>query len=918
MSRTSFLNSVARSLYKQYGERIANCCLVFPGRRAGLFFQKELSRYIKREIWMPRTLVINQLTEEITGEKATDPLILLTELYRIYRSLTGKENSLQEFYTLGNIIIRDFDQTDKYLLDPAQLFHNVRDLKRISADFSFLNSEQQEVIKSFWSSFQVKPDHTLNLHFMTLWENLPSLYQAFNRSLREKGYAYEGMIYRNMANRLKNHKDLAFLNEYSGFAFIGFNALNTCEKELFRYLKNNDKALFYWDYDPYYIENPIQEAGMFLRENIKEFPPADGYVKDLSPLRDPRNIHVIPTPSYVSQAKIVPQLLKKNNLPYNTETAVVLADENLLLQLLYGLGYYASEEQEINVTMGFPLRQTALYSLIDSLLRYYNNSKTTRNFKPVEMHPYVRTLNLADILKNVPANTPDLYNLLLSVLENIDLSESLPAGDLMLIPVVRETRKQLNKLYLAVTQSDMDIHPEVFSRLLKQHLSLASIPFSGEPLTGLQVMGILETRCLDFKNLIIVSAQENILPKAYRDNSLIPYSIRKAFGLPASEQHTAIQAYYFYRLIQRSSNVFLIWNSNPEGPSKGELSRFIRQINYELPDSHVITTPVLIQHSIPEIKPVSIAKSGAVKEALEQYLDPDSGQFLSPSALQLYIRCPLSFYFKYILLLKEPLDVSDQADPLHLGNIVHRTLEHLYKPFLGKTLSGKEIVRLIEPRAVLRKTVSRLANDYLVEQYGNDCSRETGKWILFTEVATLYVERFVKYDAHRAPLVVTAVEKMFRCRYNNVNIKGIIDRVDISKGQEYIIDYKTGTEKNAFTKIEDLFNPEVTVKNKDAFQILCYAFLQESHPEKNSFPIPLLFYLNTVFSDKLQGYLLFNKKEMSELPVFPILKEDFLHHLNCLLEEMFNFNTPFRQTDHPDNCLYCPYSSICQREKYYD
>ncbi|HOO42899.1 MAG TPA: hypothetical protein P5167_07945, partial [Bacteroidales bacterium] len=606
MKRTSFLNSVARSLYQQYGERIAECCLVFPGRRAGLFFQKELSEYIKKDIWMPRTLVISQLTEEITKKKTTGHLILLTELYKIYRSLTGKEDSLQEFYNLGNIIIRDFDQTDKYMLDPAQLFRNVRDLKRISSDFSFLSTEQQEVIKSFWSSFQAKPDHPLNIHFMTLWEKLPSLYQAFNHALKEKGYAYEGMIYRDMADRLKDNKGLAFLNDYPGFAFIGFNALNTCEKELFRYLKNNDKALFYWDYDPYYIENPIQEAGMFLRENIREFPPAEGYVKDVSPLRDPRNIHLIPSPSYVLQAKIVPQLLKKHNLPYDTGTAVVLADENLLLQLLYGLGYYASAEQEINVTMGFPLRQTALYSLINSLLRYYNNTKTTRDFRPVEMHPYVQTLDLADTLRNVPANTLDLYNLLLSVLEKIDLSESLPAGDPMIIPIVRETRKQLNKLYLAVTQSGMEIHPGVFSKLLKQHLSLASIPFSGEPLTGLQVMGLLETRCLDFQNLIIVSAQENILPKSYPDNSLIPYNIRKAFGLPAAEQHTAIQAYYFYRLIQRASNVFLIWNSNPDGPSKGELSRFIRQISYELPDSHVVTTPVLVHHSIPEIKPISV------------------------------------------------------------------------------------------------------------------------------------------------------------------------------------------------------------------------------------------------------------------------------------------------------------------------
>ncbi|HOP31753.1 MAG TPA: PD-(D/E)XK nuclease family protein, partial [Spirochaetota bacterium] len=329
-------------------------------------------------------------------------------------------------------------------------------------------------------------------------------------------------------------------------------------------------------------------------------------------------------------------------------------------------------------------------------------------------------------------------------------------------------------------------------------------------------------------------------------------------------------------------------------------------------------TPVLVHHSIPEIKPISVTKSGTIKEALERYLDPGSGYCLSPSALQRYIRCPLSFYFNNLLLLKEDVDVSDQADPLHLGNIVHRTLEYLYKPFLGKTLSPEEIVQLIKPHALFRETVSRIANEYMVEQYGNDCSRETGKWILFSQVATLYVERFVKHDAYRAPLKVTSVEKKFRRRYNNVNIKGIIDRVDMRKGQVHIIDYKTGTEKNTFTKTEDLFNPAMTAKNRDAFQILCYAFLQESKTESTSFPIPLLFYLNTVFSNKPHGYLIFNKKELDDPQALSILKEDFLNHLNNLLEELFNFNIPFRQTDCPDNCLYCPYISICQREKYND
>ncbi len=918
MSGISFLDSTAKTLYQKYGNNISRCCLVFPGRRAGLFFQEDLAKHLEREIWMPESMSIRQLTEMITGEKTTEHLFLLIELYKLYTELTAKDQGLEEFYSLGNILLHDFDQTDKYLLDTAVLFHNIKDLKRIGQDFSFLSPEQQQVLSSFWSSFHFQPDHPLNLHFMSVWEILPQLYTRFNEILRSKGFSYEGMIYRKMANMLEEGKDNDFPNRYSRFVFIGFNALNTCEKKLFRFLRNKDKADFFWDYDPYYIEDPVQEAGLFLRENLKEFPPPGDYNKDHSLLQSPRNIKVIPVTSYVMQAKIVPGIIRKYALPLDKRTAVVLADEDLLLPLLYGLGTLTKDRGDMNVTMGFPLCKTTLYSLLDSLLKYYNQTGSTRDFRPVKMHPYVQTLDLQDSLQNVPENALELYERFIYLLDHIDTSEVLSSADVMLLPVARETRKLLNKLHLSLTLLDIEIGITVFAKLIRQHLSQASVPFSGEPLSGLQVMGFLETRCLDFENLIIVSAQENQLPKAYKDNSIIPYNIRKAFGLPATDQHTAMQAYYFYRLLQRAQNVFLIWNSNPDGYARGEMSRFIRQISFELPASSVTINPLTYTHTLPEVQPVLIPKTGMVKDILKEYLDQGKEKFLSPTALETYIRCPLKFYYRYVMVLKEPGETLEEADSLHTGNIVHAVLETLYRPFLGKTLERGDILAIIHPEKKFRDIVTGVADKYLEKKKEEGLLIEKGKWILFTEVAILYAERFIRYDASRTPLKIIAVEKRFSCRYRRVGIAGIIDRMDIREGNLHLIDYKTGVAKNSFSLPTDLFDSRLSARNGDVFQILCYVFLYGlTHPGPD-LPLPLLFYLNAALRGKEAGMIRYNRQKIDNQAELTNLRESFLSLLNLLLEELFNFNAPFRQTDFIDNCTFCPYSSMCQREKYND
>lgn len=902
MSHTSFLAHTAQTLYQQYKENIGACCLVFPGRRAALFFQKELSVIPEREIWMPTVLGITQLIEKQTGQRASDPYVLLLELFKVYKELTGKTENLEQFVFLGNTLLHDFDQADKYLLNPEVLFHNVRDLQQIENDYSFLSTEQKTALASFWSAFSNRSNHPLNKHFITLWEILPELYSQFNRVLNNKGLAYEGLLYKKMVQELESNTGNGYTESFSKFVFIGFNALNPCEKKLFHFLKDKNKAAFFWDYDSFYTEDTLQEAGMFLRNNIKEFPSVEDPSRTDLLQSKKEGIQVISVPSRVMQARIVPQILKEYSLPFTTNTAVVLSDEDLLVPLLYALGSNADEKEQMNATMGFPLSQTSLFSLIQSLLYYFFQPKEGRDFLPVNMHPYVQALGLEDVLKHVPKDTQELYEILLHTIERTEQSPALTSADPLLATVAGETKTQINRLYQSVCNSGLEINPSVFADFTRQQLSLATIPFSGEPLSGLQIMGLLETRCLDFENLILISSQDNLLPRSYKEQSVIPYNLRKAFGLPAAEQHTAIRAYYFYRLLQRAKKVFLIYNSNPDSAYGGEISRFVRQISHELPNISVTYTPLVFDYKIPQIKPLVVYKKDEIKDRLQAYLYPESGKTLSPTALLSYIRCPLQFFFTNIKSLKEPEILPGLSDTLQIGNKAHAALEQLYRPVVGKTLEKEDVLHLIHRTRQQQDT-------------GTAC---IGEQVLFDEIATFYTKRFVTYDAGRAPFTVLATEKKYAATFKHVAITGVVDRIDRKEGQVYLIDYKTGMKKNTFNRIEDLFSPELSQKNGDIFQVLCYTYLFGDQINKSALPIPLVFYLNAPLSSPSDGFIIYNKNTLNSRPALASLQKEFLAQLDALLKELFNFSVPFKQTEVSENCTYCPYTSICQREKIND
>lgn len=901
----TFLDLVANSLYTKYGNNISQCCLVFPGRRARLFFNKALAEQLEQTIWQPTSMGISQLVEQLTGRKADDPLLLISELYNSYKKIVANPKEFDEFYTLGKLILQDFDTIDKYRVDHRRLYRNIKEYKDIEQNYDFLSTQQIECVRSFWESFNRHPDHHLNQSFMALWSLLPVIYDHFNNALTLKGIAYEGALYRQMADNLHSDESHTFFNQYTSFVFIGFNALNPCEKALFSALRNMKKALFYWDYDVHYVNDPdqLQEAGLFMRENLRNFPPELTFTDKDSGLHRHKSLEVLPVPSYVLQAKVVPQLIREKKLTYNTNTAIVLADEELLLPLLHALAPDDNSDQKgtLNVTMGFPFKQTLLFSLFEET--------ATRNIKTLKNHPYVATLNLFDALNHNPANYRELVQMLLNAIDSIEEGQDKLPEDKMLGAILREGRKQLNRMVAATESLDTEIGTKMFMRLLLTHLSTIRIPFSGEPLQGMQIIGMLETRCLDFEHLIILSAQENHLPKVYKDHSLIPYNFKKAFGLPSPEQHLAMHAYYFYRLIQRAQTVTFVYNNKTEGPSKGEISRFIRQMNFELPQNPITYSQMTYQLSLPAVKGVCIAKTGQVREKIEEIISQQ--KYLSVSALKTYLLCPLSFYYNVIMHIKEE-DKEDENDSRHFGTLLHSVLEKLYGPYLGKTMTKEDVESLIKDNDTFQKTITTILEDYYYSEFDPQHKTELpGKWLLMQEAISEYVRAFIHNDARRAPFKIIGLEQKCFMQYKQWRFIGFYDRVEERNGKIYICDYKSGRTDITFSDVDNLFNKNIEKQNGNIFQVLFYCFLSQ-YAQEGTTPIPVLYYMRELFGSGTDGYLLYKKEPLIDIDS---VKEAFLNNLDKLLAEITNFDIPFTQAENPKSCTYCPFVPICQRDR---
>src|SRR5450759_2580780 len=739
---TYFLENIAQSLHAEFGNSLNRHCLVFPNRRAGLYFLKYLAALIKKPVWSPSILTINELFRSSSSLQTAGNEILLFELYKVYRNLKKQNESFGDFYYWGDMLLNEFDDVDKYLVNASLLFHNVLDIKNIDQQFGGLTDGQIEIIRRFWTNFNPDKPTKEKTGFIDIWSVLFDLYSGFRNILKKQNLAYEGMIFRELAESTENHYTSD--ERWDMVHFIGFNALNECEKALMTQFKKAGKARFYWDYDNSYInEGKLNSAGFFMRNNLKIFgndmPSGWSFDTMLSKEIPEVNRRVVDTSSDVAQVKLVSQLLK--SIPDITEanahhTAIVLADENLLMPILTSL---PENMGDINITMGHPLKQTLVYTLIKQLMDLQRNAAITdgvvrfgyKDVISILKHSLLKDLLsesdnelVKEIIKTNLTRVPSDLLTKSEYLSQVFIKPLTPAElsgyfrDILSIIALNDEGKSdksannsvsgnirnefiyrivlsINMLETIVSSPDVTFTTDTYFRILDRLLRMQSVPFSGEPLSGIQIMGILETRALDFRNLIILSVNEGILPATSLGSSFIPFSLREAFGLPSVNYQESIYAYHFYRLLQRAENVIFTYNSNSEGLRSGEMSRFILQMKYE-----AVLKPDFMDSSF-EIKipgaPGEIIdrREEHSKQLASLFLNKDSIRTLSPSAINTLLNCRMKFFFRYVNRLKEPINIFKDIDPAMLGNILHEIMKNIYLQYTETILTTEMLNSMI-------------------------------------------------------------------------------------------------------------------------------------------------------------------------------------------------------------------------------
>lgn len=948
-----FLEILAKHLVEKSAGALSNHCFVFPNRRSGLFFKRYLVRHIPGITWAPEIVTINELMSGLSGLETSDPLDLLFDIYGIYEQVAARPEAFDEFYPWGEMMISDFDTLDKYLVDPGAIFRNIRELKEIDEAFGGLDEEQVAFIRKFWRSFhQGDPTREKDV-FLSTWSLMPKIYHGLNEVLDQRDEGYEGKIYRRVAETAVEQLNDKIQGRH--YAFVGFNALSASEKQLFRKLKKRGVASFYWDYDELYFSDESMEAGRFLRENMEEFPQEEGLDAFDSRGHD-RKIRIFDLPSDILQAKTVNRILSERGNPIEeaSDTAIIACDENLLMPILYSL---PPQVDLVNVTMGYPFTNTPLFSFVESILRLYRHAgkdtrgKTryyNRDVLSVLNHQYFKMISGRDPRSLVEKITrenrvylhPGFFE---QDPERMIFDEvSTPAGLIevlnailryMLTRLVDEdnhTFRELEREYVLVMMSRLNklaritggksgVEMNTFMRLFRRVIAGLRIPFTGEPLAGLQLMGILETRLLDFENVIMLSVNEDVMPDTSSGFSFIPYSMRIAYGLPTREEMDAIYAYYFYRVIQRAEKVDLLYKGATDGVRSGEMSRYLYQAYYDL--GAEIIRPVMPVSSSAG-RSITIQKRPEVMAGLDQYLEGnEDDRYLSPSSLNTYIECPLRFYFRKIAKIREQEELLEEVDAIGFGNILHHTIHQLYDGIAtrGETATKKDFETLLDGD-LLDNT---LTANFMKEFFGSDRNREIeGRNLVILAIIRKYLVKIIQKDAEEAPLQLISLEENLVITREisvgeknlKVRIGGLIDRVDRPQGGiTRIIDYKTGKASRSFNSIEALFDGENVNRNKQAFQALVYALLYlEDHPEESL--MPGLYVVRDLFGVKYTPHFEIGESRKKEpLLSFNEFSDPFDQLLKGVLEEIYDPAVPFRQTEVTDHCSYCDFKAICDR-----
>ncbi len=953
MDGREFLRLVARAFVENEGTSVAEKSFVFPNRRSLIFFQKylgeEYGKVYGKPLLSPRMLTISELFASISGLQQADPIEAQYILYRNYIKLKYPQlpqadamakESFDEFVHWGNVLISDFNDIDKYLIDASQLFTNISDLKQLDSDWSFLSPEQRRAIEKFWGSFLDGGESFKKESFSRLWSIMYELYTSFKSQLEKAGYGYEGMIYRKVAENPQ-------MCSSGHLVFIGFNAPNKCERQLMRWLRDRAMGDFYWDYYGPMVTDPENKASMFISDAVKEFPSRYAIESEHALPQ----IYTIGVPSGVGQALVAADILKGLVGSNPIRSAVVLPDENLLLPVLDSI---PQEYDKVNVTMGYPISATPLTGFINSVAQLQKGIKI-RDGKPMFYHKGVLDLLRNNYIKEharegasqisaaiikenliyLPLDSPligDLESPLLKAIFRVPeesaamldcLAEILKELDLLATPLDKEF---IYRYYLAVMRLkglDIPMRKETCLRLLTQITSSITVPFNGEPLAGLQVIGSLEVRALDFENIIILSANEGTFPSSSQSNSFIPYNLRVGFGLPTYELQDAIAAYHFYRSIYRAKRVWMLYDTRSEGMKSGEMSRFIKQLeyHYNIPLERSAVSASALPDS--DKMKIEVEKTPELMQYMnEAYIAPEGKKSLSVSAINAYLDCPLRFYLQYVKGIREEDEIQESIESGTFGTIFHDTMEELYSQYAGEIVSAQVLDSIIRNRKRIDEVIESKFRK-------NNIADITGRNVIVKEVIRKCVLITLEEDKTHAPFNYIAGEETFYSKLEisngrSVRFMAVIDRIDSTEKSLRVIDYKTGKVEvpSGSQTIESYFDRSQE-KRYDAYvQVYLYAMVLDSLAGKSG--------VLKLKSGKSVKFVCGDDSSNIEMIIYPVTKlkkekilsqplsrenlDTYKKALQGCVEEIFDENVPFVQAPQENrSCEWCLFKQICRR-----
>ena len=975
----SFLEYVAEDLLLKYGTNLSTTAVVFPNKRAALFLSEHIARLAGQPVWSPHYITISDLFRQHSERIVADPIKLVCDLHKSFTQETGISETLDHFYGWGQLLLSDFDDLDKNMADADRVFANLQDLHELD-DLSYLNEHQKLILQKFFSNFTAEHNSELKQRFLRLWSKMGAIYHDFNLRLSQQGLAYEGALYREVAEQ----SGIEF--EHERYIFVGFNLLQQVEQRLFKILKEQGRARFYWDFDHYYMPSGQQgtadnEAGHYIAQYLSSFPNEldNSNTAIYHSFSQPKTIHYIAAPTENAQARYISRWLREKAATpnasdrLNPDTAIVLCNEGLLQTVIHCL---PDEVQKVNITTGYPLIQSPVASLITLLLNLqtigYAPQRKHFRLKQVSAvlnHPYMKYLseNIPALLQQLNAEknyypasatlcVDDAMTLLFTHSDNYqqllqwmcDLMHAIAVGaeqaaqaehaaDPLFQESIFRMYTLLNRLKGLVDSGDLQVDITTLQRLINQLIASTTVPFHGEPIEGLQVMGVLETRNLDFNHLLILSCNEGNMPKGVGDTSFIPYNIRRAYGLTTIDHKVAIYSYYFHRLLQRAGDITILYNNATQEGHTAEMSRFMLQLMVESPHQFRFHTLQAKQLYVP-FQPQPIEKTALICQRLKEKFDLSCNAhkqhlpLLTPTAINRYQRCPLQFYYYYVCDLHEQEDTDDDSiDSRVFGNIFHEAAHIIYKRLMEKSqqIQRNDLDELLKKKVDIERAVDEALQKELFKAdtlHMDMKAMLNGLQIINREVIIHYLTQLLTIDRELAPFPIVGLEcdvvAPIQTPHISSTIGGRIDRLDqiCERTQQNaerirVIDYKTGGKRlTPLNAVDDIFAQESLAKHSDYYlQTFLYSCIVRTSAKLNPRQLPVspaLLFIQHAGAESYDPILSFGNQRIDDVETDRLR---FGEQLTATVCQMFDPATPFTPTTDRQRCRYCPYNLLCKQ-----